>query len=168
LCYWEGRFSQLIVIPSIQGDDELVEVMCPRCHERQYLEFKFECEAEPREIIGYIPKRLPPPQKERAPLFLNSHQAMLWHLAKWLECQDNEDDIGRVMYENIDECCVAIDWFDDPVSIELHTTAGADEEEIRTRPLKWPFTEEQLERAMAWLIRQANKLNEQELRYHRR
>ena len=174
LCSWEGEFRKLLILPSIQSDDEFVGLICPNCHELGYLEFKFDCEAGPNHIVGYIPKRLPPPEKGREPLFLNQHHAMVWHLAQWLGCEENEDAIEQTIYEGVDACVVSVDWLNlepEPhraIGIELHTTAGDGEEEIRTRPLKWPFTEQQLERAIEWLARQAAKLNRDELDNQRR
>jgi hypothetical protein len=79
-----------------------------------------------------------------------------------------EDEIERAVYEGVDDAMISINWIGNPGSIELHTTAGENEKEIRTRPLKWPFTERQLESAMHWLIKQARKLNDAELRNQRR
>ena len=80
----------------------------------------------------------------------------------------DEDAIDRAVYEAVDDATVSIDWTSHPAQVVFHTTAGENETEIRTRPLKWPFTEEQLERALAWLVRPARKLSEQELRNQRR
>jgi hypothetical protein len=59
LCSWEGQFRRLLV--HLNAHDEFHGVWCPNCQERGYIEFKFRCEANPDEIIGYMPKRLPPP-----------------------------------------------------------------------------------------------------------
>jgi hypothetical protein len=169
LCSWEGQFRALLVRPN--EHDEFQGLYCPQCQELGYIEFKFDCEAGPSEIIGYIPKRLPAPVptafdnkvRQMAP-----YEAMVYSLSSWFGCRSDEDAIGEVVYEGVDDATVEIDWFRNPARIELHTTAGESEDEIRTRPLKWPFTEEQLERAMAWLVRQARRLNEEELRNQRR
>jgi hypothetical protein len=167
LCSWEGQFRKLLV--RLDQNDEWQGVWCPQCHELGYIEFKFDCEATPADICGYIPKLLPAPtafEKKVSPMA--PYDAMVYTLSSWMGCRPEEDEIERAVYEGVDDATVSIDWTGQPAQIELHTTAGEDEREIRTRPLKWPFTEEQLERAMAWLIRQARRLNEQELRNQRR
>lgn len=167
LCSWEGQFRKLLVCPD--ENDEFRGVYCPQCQELGYIEFKFYCEASPAEIIGYIPKLLPPPTAfEKKVSQKSPYEAMVYSLAAWMGCRPDEEAIDEAVYEGVDDAPVSINWTGHPAQIELHTTAGENEEEIRTRPLKWPFTERQLEAAMAWLIRQARRLNEEELRNQRR
>jgi hypothetical protein len=169
LCSWEGQFRALLVRPNER--DEFQGLYCPQCQELGYIEFKFDCEAEPHEIIGHIPKQLPPPKPtafDNKVRHMAPYEAMVYSLASWFGCRPDKDAISEVVYEGVDDATVEINWRSSPAQIELYTTAGEGEEEIRTRPLKWPFTEEQLQRAMVWLVKQARRLNEQELRNQRR
>jgi hypothetical protein len=169
LCSWEGRFGTLLVSPNER--DEFQGVYCPQCQNLGYIEFKFDCEVTPDNIIGYIPKQLPAPVPtafENKVRHMAPYEAMVYSLSSWFGCRPDEDAISETAYEGVDDATIEIDWHRNPAQIELHTTSGESEDEIRTRPLKWPFTEEQLLRAMAWLTRQARRLNEQELRNQRR
>jgi hypothetical protein len=58
---------------------------CPQCQELGYIEFKFDCEATPDNIAGYIPKRLPAPTAfEKKVSQKSPYEAMVYTLASWL------------------------------------------------------------------------------------
>jgi hypothetical protein len=152
LCSWEGPLRKLLVRPNER--DEFRGLYRPQCHEIGYVEFKFDCEANPSQIIGYMPKLLPPPPTafDKKVRQMAPYEAMVYLMSAWMGCRPDEEAIDQALYEGVDDANVVIDWIRQPAQVVFSTTAGEDEKEIRTRPLKWPFTEDQLEKALHWLI----------------